>query len=302
MDKFGTTLSILSVSSPGVPIAGVGQDARDLVRTLNLNLGSYTVNPAYQGRFGFFGALPDWRDINGTLAEIEFLYSAQRLCAGVSIYTSYGDLLPGNAGFRPIWAALQRHKALVFLHPGVLDIVPKFLGNNFPQPILEYPLATTRAAVDLVVTRTFRDSPDVDIILAHAGGTLPFLASRILGGLATPLVQNASSVTAEEATEDFGRFYLDTAISTSAAQLDGVLDFTSPDKILYGSDFPYLAESGFVANLQSYQSYVRTNSRGSLVAPAVLRSNAVSLLAKHSQAGRFARHEGFGPHFVAPST
>ncbi|KAM0809031.1 putative Amidohydrolase-related domain-containing protein [Seiridium cardinale] len=283
MDKFGTASSILSVSTPGVPIAGTGQAARRLARELNQNLGNYTMRASYQGRFGFFGVLPDWRDINGTLAEIEYLYMRQKLCAGVTIYTAYGDMLPGNASFRPIWAALQRHKALVFLHPGVLDVVPKFLGNDFPQPILEYPLATTRAAVDLVISRTFRDHPDIDIILSHAGGTLPFLANRVLSGFLAPLARNTSRVTAEEAAEDFQRFYLDTALSSSAAQLDGMLDFTSPQKIVYGSDFPYLVGSGIQANIDSYDTFVRTNPRGSLIDPSVLRLNAIRLLAEHSQ-------------------
>jgi predicted TIM-barrel fold metal-dependent hydrolase len=248
------------------------------------------MNQDHQGRFGFFGVLPDWRDINGTLAEIEYLYTSQRLCAGVIIYTSYGDMLPGNVTFQPIWAALQQHKALVFLHPGVVDVVPKFIGNGLPQPILDYPLATTRAAVDLVISRTFRNHPDIDIILSHAGGALPFLASRVLGGFTAPFVRNASSVSAEEAAEDFQRFFLDTAISGSPAQLDGMLDFTSPQKILFGSDSPYLAESGINDNLETYETYVRTNVRGPLIAPSVLRTNAANLLVKHSQAYRIARY------------
>jgi 6-methylsalicylate decarboxylase len=291
MDKFGSAIGVLSVSSPGAPIAGTGQAARELARALNVDLAGYSMNPAYQGRFVFFGVLPDWRDVNGTLAEIEFLYQHQVFCAGVTVYSSYGNMLPGNATFRPIWAALQRHKALVFLHPGVLDVVPRFLGDGLPQPIVEYPLATTRAAVDLVITGTFRAHPDIDIILSHAGGTLPYLAGRVGSGLSAPAAQGASNVTSEEAAEDFRRFYLDTAISTSAAQLDGMLDFTSPGKILYGSDFPYFAESGIRASLDDYGAYVSTSSRGSLIAPNVLRSNAMGLLAKHSQAHRFPRRQ-----------
>lgn len=101
------------------------------------------------GKFGFFGVLPDWQDVEGTCAEIDFLFAEQRLCSGVGAYTTYGDRLPGHESFGPIWQRLQAHGALVFLHPRGLELQPKFIGGFFPQPIVDYPLATTRAAVDL---------------------------------------------------------------------------------------------------------------------------------------------------------
>jgi 6-methylsalicylate decarboxylase len=283
MDELGIAFGVLSLSTPGVPIAGTGQAGRKLARTLNTNLANYSTHPAYAGRFGFFGALPDWRDIDGTIAEIEYLYQNHpSSCLGVGVYTSYGGMTPGNDTFRPIWAALQKHKSLVFLHPGVLDVVPLLLGHGFPQPTLEYPLATTRAAVDLVISGTFRAHPDIDIILPHAGGTLPFIADRVLLGIASPGTQGTSNVTADEAAQDLQRFYLDLAFVTSPAQYDGILDFTSPDKILFGTDSPYRPESGVGDMIRNYETFVRTNVRGSLMAPDVLRCNSLELLAKHS--------------------
>ncbi|ETS81654.1 hypothetical protein PFICI_06656 [Pestalotiopsis fici W106-1] len=283
MDEFGTAFGVLSISTPGVPIAGTGQAGRELARTLNTNLANYSTAPAYDGRFGFFGALPDWRDIDGTIAEIEHLYQHQPSCVGVGVYSSYGGMTPGNDTFRPIWAALQKHRALVFLHPGVLDVVPMRLGHGFPQPTLEYPLATTRAAVDLVISGTFRAHPDIDVILPHAGGTIPFIADRVLFGIASPATQGTSNVTADEAAEDLKRFYLDLALVTSPAQFNGILDFTSPDKIVFGSDSPYRPESGIADVIRDYETFVKTNVRGSLIAPDVLRSNSLELLAKHSR-------------------
>lgn len=39
--------------------------------------------------------------------------------------------------------------------------------------------------------------------------------------------------------ETFRLFYFDVALSTSPTALYGLLQLTTPDKILYGSDFPY---------------------------------------------------------------
>lgn len=270
------------MSSPGVPVAGTGQTARDLARTLNKELGALSSNSTYARRIGFFGVLPDFQDVTGTVAEIEYIFGQQKLAVGVTIYTSYGGKLLGHPEFAPIWAKLQSYGALVFLHPSVLDVEPLFIGAGIPQPIVDYPLATTRAAVDLVMTGTIRACPNVDIILSHAGGTVPFVGSRAIGSLAIQSVAALASVDLSQAKADFGRFYYDIALSTSSAQLDGLLDFAQSDHILFGSDFPYAPEFGIKAVVAEYENFVSTNVRGSQIRAEVLRKNAVDLLVRHS--------------------
>jgi predicted TIM-barrel fold metal-dependent hydrolase len=227
--------------------------------------------------------LPDWQDVNGTLAELDFLYGQQKLCSGVTVYTSYGGKLLGDPLFVPIWAKLQAYKALVFIHPSVLDVQPHFINPSIPQPIVDYPLATTRAAVDLVMTGTVRACPDVDIILSHAGGALPFVGGRAINSLALPAVSGVAKVNLLQAKNDFGRYYYDIALSTSDAQLDGLLDFADSSHILFGSDFPYVPQFGTDAVVLQYAKYVATSSKGEQIKPEILRENSLKLLNKHAQ-------------------
>lgn len=127
---------------------------------------------------------------------------------------------------------------------------------------MDYPLATTRAAVDLVMTGTIRACPSVDIILSHAGGTIPFIAGRAINSLALPAVSSLAKVNISQAKTDFARFYYDIALSTSAAQLDGLLDFADAEHVLFGSDFPYAPQFGIDVVVLMYAKYVATNSRG----------------------------------------
>ncbi|KAI8683375.1 Amidohydro-rel domain-containing protein [Fusarium keratoplasticum] len=283
MKSIDTALGILSVSSPGVSIAGTGGAARTLARTLNKDLGNYVSKSKHRAKLGFFGVLPDFQDLNGTLTEIDYLYQEQRLCNGVTVFTSYGGKLLGHPDFAPIWARFQKYKALIFLHPSVLDVEPHLIGPAIPQPVIDYPLATTRAATDLVMAGRLQACPDIDIILSHAGGAVPYVGSRAINALAIPSIAKVANVNLVQAKKDFARFYYDVALSTSAAQLDGLLDFAASDKILFGSDFPYAPQYGIDAVLLEYNKYVKTNSRGSQVAPQVLRQNSIKLLNKHSQ-------------------
>ncbi|KAK0721298.1 hypothetical protein B0T21DRAFT_351264 [Apiosordaria backusii] len=277
----GASLGIFSVSAPGVSIAGTGQTARDLARTLNTQLACYATSAEYSSRLSFFGVLPDWKDVDGTLEELDFLFSHQKLCKGVTIFTSYGPYLPSNPLFKPIWDKLNHYRALIFLHPTTLDVTPRFIASSLPQPVVDYPIATTRAAVDLIFSGIMRDYPDIDIILSHAGGTLPYLASRIESLLLNPALTNLTHISLEDVKAGFAKFYFDTALSTSAAQLNSLLDFTSPSRVLFGTDFPYAGKEAISAVLDKYHTFVATNPRGSALRPEVLRQNTLGILARH---------------------
>lgn len=275
----------MSITAPGVPITGTGEEGRKLARELNIYLGelSSDTESSTAGKFGFFGALPDFNDVEGTIAEIDFLFTEQKLAAGVGIYTNYRGKLPGHPDFQPIWAKLQEHKALVHLHPTDSELKPGFIAGFLPQPIIDFPQNTTRAAVDLVLTGTVRACPDVDIILSHAGGTLPFLGARALGSLSIPPIAARAGVTAEQGMEDMARFYWDIALSTSPAQLDGLLHFVKDkSRILFGSDFPYAPMPTILFGQKMYQQFLEASPRAEVLKPEALKSNALALLNKHS--------------------
>lgn len=139
LDLSGASLGILSVSAPGVSIAGTGQAARNRSRALNTQLATYATSSENSSRLAFFRVLPDWQDVDGTLDEIDFLYCQQKLCKGVTVFTSYGSYLPSNPLFKPIWEKLNHYHALIFLHPTTLDITPRFIASSLPQPVIDYP-------------------------------------------------------------------------------------------------------------------------------------------------------------------
>lgn len=169
------------------------------------------------------------------------------------------------------------------MHPTDSELKPGFIGGFLPQPIVDFPQNTTRAATDIVLTGTVRACPDVDIILSHAGGTLPFLGARVLASLKLPPIAAKAGVTHEQGVEDMARFYYDIALSTSPAQLDGLLHFVEDkSRILFGSDFPYAPMPTILYAQKSYEQFLQTNPRVEVLKPAALKENALKLLNKHS--------------------
>lgn len=172
MKRLGIKTAILSATAPGACILE-GQASFDLARRLN-EYGAELVAKEPQ-KFGFFASLPSLIDTEAALAEIA--YSLDVLHAdGVTIFTSYGNnhTYLGHPSLEPIWAELNRRKAVVFVHPThPVDTTP--VNSKLPQPALDYPHETTRSAMDMILMGTRAKYPDCKVILSHAGGTLPYL-------------------------------------------------------------------------------------------------------------------------------
>lgn len=79
-----------------------------------------------------------------------------------------------------------------------------------------------------------RRFPKVKIILAHLGGSTPFLASRV----AVLARYMGCQLTSEEMLCDFRTFYYDTALSAWGPSLSAMNDFVPHTRIIFGTDFP----------------------------------------------------------------
>jgi predicted TIM-barrel fold metal-dependent hydrolase len=234
MEAHGIRTSILSLTAPGCSIVKGAQSAA-LARAVNESAAA--ICKADPVSFGFFAALPHVLD-NPAAAVDEIEYALDVLGAdGVTLYTRYGPgaRYLGHESMRPVWAALNARKAVVFVHPTHL-VDTQLVNDQLPQPIIDYPHETTRAAVDMIVAGVVRDFGDCKVILPHAGGSLPYLATRAAHLLAdTGLTQ----MSAADFLNDAKSFYFDTALAGNDYTLPMLLDFAAPGHVLFGSDFPY---------------------------------------------------------------
>ncbi len=228
MDDNQIATSILSLTAPSV-VGWEGQERRDIARRVNeyvADLGS-----KHPGRFGNFAtvALPD---VDGAVAEAE--YALDHLGAdGIVVLTNYDGVYLGDHVYTPLWETLNSRSAVVFIHPGHPQI-PTL--PDVPGPLVDYPFDSTRNAVHMVFNGVLDKYPNVKFILSHAGGFVPFAALRFCG--ARTLVDPAGP-TIEELMAKFKLFYYDTALSAGPTSIPSLVTFADPERILFGSDFPY---------------------------------------------------------------
>jgi predicted TIM-barrel fold metal-dependent hydrolase len=244
MDSQEIATGILSLTAPSV-VRWEKSERREMARRVN----EYTADLVAKrpDRFGNFATLPV-PDVDGALRELEHALDTLR-ADGVILLANYAGKYLGDTAFEPLWAELDRRQAVVFVHPGQppLPIVAGVAG-----PLVDYPFDTTRTAVQLVLNGVVDRYRGARIILAHAGGFLPYASHRFaeLARVFRPDAANPAEILAS-----FQRFYFDTALSSGPAALPSLKAFAGSGRILFGSDFPYAPAgigASFTAKLDAY--------------------------------------------------
>ena len=137
----------------------------------------------HPGRLYAFGTLPLSAPVGAVVQEIKRLRT-RKYMKGVILGTSgLGQGLDDPALY-PVYQALEQTSTLIFLHPhyGLPAEVygPRRNESGHVLPLaLGFPLETTIAVTRMLLCGVWDSFPKLEVLLAHSGGTLPFLAGRI---------------------------------------------------------------------------------------------------------------------------
>ncbi|KAM7212110.1 hypothetical protein V8F06_012510 [Rhypophila decipiens] len=254
MDHHHVKTAIVSMAGPALSMTlGIKEAAAQARRS---NLACAELVTAHPSRYRFFASLPlgsreaDKLDIQVSLSELG--HALDHLGAdGITLMTSYNGKYLGDQVFRPLWAELDRRQAVVLIHPAAAPSAPlveEMVPDLPPHPIIDFPHETTRCAVQLIVSNTTRDFPNVKIILSHGGGTLPFVATRIAHLSADAGL--LSKMTAEEFLDEAKRFYFDTALTGFSGPLESLVKFAREGHVLWGSDFPFVKGGALASQME----------------------------------------------------
>ena len=265
MDSLGVQTAICSISLPALmPVANKDKTrARELARELNEYMAGLCKK--YPGRFGAFAILP-LPDIDGSLEEIKYALDVLEM-DGIGLISNYGSEYLGNSVFEPIMAELNRHKTVVYVHPGE-SLIPKEIVSTEFIPVdyfQEFCFLTTRATTNLVLSGTTERYPDIRFIFSHMGGAIPYLGWRVDNCFKGLLNESQAPISLFPAKQQdiwkslkrspleyFSEFYFDTAIATNETAFYGVNQM-APGHTLFGTDAFYATvEQGkmFVTELE----------------------------------------------------
>ena len=232
MDEAGIDVAILSISTPGIQLPDK-HAARELARKCN-ELAASLISK-HPKRFGAFASVP-MSNINDAIDEMKHALDVLKL-DGVVLFTNSNGIYLGDPSMRPLFDELQRRRTVVYVHPNASpDPIAHSLGLT--DNLIDFPGDTTRAIAQLHYGGTFSATPDVKYIFSHAGGTAPYLAGRF--AIVDEMNIMGDSLKKGTAAETFRKLYWDTALAWSDPVLHTLRQIAGVDKVLFGTDFPYL--------------------------------------------------------------
>lgn len=236
-EQLGIATTMLSITSPHINF-GDQHAAKILARKVNKD-GAELVEK-YPGRFGLLASLP-LPDAAASVEEIHYAMDVLH-ADGFTLPTNTQGVYLGNHCLDPIFAELNKRKAVVALHPNAPSVVPGNVLEDLPLPFMEFFFDTTRTIINMILKGTLKRFPDVKIIVPHAGACLSILADRMQVGLQ---VLNRGKDTIDVYAALRGLYY-DVAGVCLPRQLAALLQLVDTDHLLYGSDYPYTPAGGCI--------------------------------------------------------
>ncbi|KAH7068049.1 hypothetical protein BKA63DRAFT_478331 [Paraphoma chrysanthemicola] len=242
MDLHKIDKSVISLANPWLDFLPA-EEAGDAAQKINDDVNNQCSQ--YPGRLYFFGTLPLSASTETITAEIERL-STLKYARGVIMGTSGLGQGLDDAKLDPVYAALEKHRQLIFLHPhyGLPASVygPRASDYGHVLPLaLGFPLETTIAVARMLLSGVWDRFTGLDVLLAHSGGTLPFLAGRIESCiLHDGHLKHSGRTEGRRDVWDILKknIYLD-AVIYSEVGLKAALDASGSDRLLFGTDHPF---------------------------------------------------------------
>jgi predicted TIM-barrel fold metal-dependent hydrolase len=201
-----------------------------------------------------FAVLPLSAPPTDIQSEIHRLKTLPHIKGVIMGTTGLGDGLD-DPNLSPIFDTLASTNTLVFLHPhyGLPDTAfggPGTIaksGHVLPLA-LGFPLETTIAVARMYLAGIFDRFPNLQLLLAHSGGTLPFLAGRIQSCVnhEREFVANGGhKVGPERSIWEVlkSNIYLD-AVIYGEAGLKAAIEAGGEDRVMFGTDHPFFPPLG----------------------------------------------------------
>lgn len=191
-------------------------------------------------RFTMLAALP-LPHVDGALAELRRIEGRPAL-RGVCLGVSGIGFSPDADAWRPVLERIAAMGLPLALHPQLVD--PARSDDPFARSFADFGLrsgvqamvATSVAAMRLVLSGCLDALPDLVVIVPHLGGVIPYLAQR--------LAEQVRGRNAHELSHYLrGRFFYDNC-SYHEPALRAAIDTVGADRIMLGSDYPFRGALG----------------------------------------------------------
>ena len=270
MDEAGIQTSVLTLAAPQ-PLSKGGVAGQSVVR--KFNEAAAQLKRQHPGRFLFCAALP-LSDVDAAIREA--IYALDTLKAdGIKLATNVDGQYLGAPKLDTLFSVLNERRAVVILHPHRPEPVNRQVMQQTPLAMQEYLSETTRAVTNMISRNVLARYPNVKVVVPHCGAYLPLAIPRMKS--LTPVMQKNKLVGEIDYKANLAALYYDLAGAHSAEVVRILLTITTPDHLLYGSDYPYVAPQVLTQSLQRMKDYLTTEPDLAPYKEMIMHKNAERL-------------------------
>jgi predicted TIM-barrel fold metal-dependent hydrolase len=151
--------------------------------------------------------------------------------SGIALSTHICGRVLDEPSFEDFFEYANASDTVIFLHPLGRKLPKEWTGYRL-EHLIGLPVETTFALSRLALSGFLDKYPNLKIIAAHVGGTLPYLSPRIERAY-------KEGAAAHKPSYYFRRFYYDTSGPTHEDILVCVSRMFGSEQILFGTDYPF---------------------------------------------------------------
>ena len=273
MEKAGIGTSVLSMPAPQ-PYFGDTEECRRATR--GYNEACARLKAEYPGKFLFCASLP-LPDVDAAIREA--VYALDTLGAdGIKLATNSRGQYVGDAALDPLMEVLNERGAVILLHPHKPAPVNEGIIATAPLAIYEYPAETTRTVINMISRNVPARYPKLKVVAPHCGSFLP-LAIPLMKAV-HPVMQAKGFMEPINWEANLRNLYYDLAGGATPEVVKTLLTITTPEHLLYGSDYPYQPERVLTAGLAGMRRWIKEDATLAPYVEQILYENANYLFRK----------------------
>ena len=243
MDAAGVQTSVLTLAAPQPSSA-------EVVRQTNETAAH--IKREHPGRFLFCAALP-LPDVSKAIEEAKYALDVLK-ADGIKLATNVDGQYLGTPELDTLFSVLNDRKAVVILHPHRPEPVNRQVMQQTPLAMQEYLSETTRAVSNMISRNVLARYNHIKVVVPHCGAYLPLAIPRMKS--LTPVMQTNKMVGEIDFEANLRALYYDLAGAHSPEVIRMLLTITTPDHLLYGSDYPYVAPQVLTQSLARMKDYL----------------------------------------------
>ena len=245
MDEAGVQTSVLTLAAPQPSSASIIRQTNETAAR---------IKKEHPGRFLFCAALL-LPDVEAAIKEA--IYALDTLKAdGIKLATNVQGQYLGAPELDTLFSVLNERRTVVILHPHRPEPVNRQVMQQTPLAMQEYLSETTRAVTNMITRNVLARYPEVKVVVPHCGAYLPLAVPRMKS--LTPVMQMNKMVGEIDWDANLAALCYALAGAHSPEVIRMMLTITTPDHLLYGSDYPYVAPQVLTQSLQRMQQYLTT--------------------------------------------